>query len=368
MRPGAVFAMARKEARHLARDPLSLALLFLFPMIQLFLLGYAIRLDIMGAPIGILQESRDAAATEITARFEGSPAFSVVRRFGDRRALADALQNGDVWAAVVIPHDYARDLARGEARVQLILDGKDANTARLVRNYALALVDRYAQSLNGAAAGITVQDRTLFNEANESRYAIVPGIFVMVMGIVGALMTSLTIAREMESGSLVMLRTTPLTRGEFLVGKLIPYFFVGMADVLAIVAVAVFIFGVPLRGSPVALALVSALFLLVVMAQGALISLVAANQLLASQMVTVSTFLPSFLLSGFIYAIANMPVALQYLTLIVPARYLVALSKALFLKGVSPLALWWDVAALAVLFAVLATLLARRARALGLRP
>jgi ABC-2 type transport system permease protein len=367
MRARNVLAVARKESRHLARDRLSLALLFLLPLMQLFLLGYAIRLDIMGAPIGILQESRDAAANDLAARFETSRAFEVVRRFPDRRALADAVQAGEVWAAVVIPHDYARALATGEARVQLILDGKDANSARIVRNYALALVDQHARSLSDAAPPVTVEDRTWFNEANDSRNAIVPGIFVMVLGIVGALMTALTIAREMESGTLVMLRTTPLTRGEFLAGKLVPYFFVGMADVAATLAIAVFVFDVPLRGSLAALVLVSALFLLVVMMQGALISVVAGNQLLASQMAMVSTFLPSFLLSGFIFAIANMPVALQYLTLLVPARYFVSLSKALFLKGISPLLLWWEVAALAAVLAVLGVLLLRRAGSLGLR-
>jgi ABC-2 type transport system permease protein len=188
------------------------------------------------------------------------------------------------------------------------------------------------------------------------------------MSVVGALMTSLTIAREMESGNLVMLRTTPLARSEFLVGKLIPYFCVGMVDVLGAIAAAVFIFEIPLRGSVMSLALVSALFLLVVMTQGAYISLVAGNQMLASQMVQISTFLPSFLLSGVIYAIPNMPVVLQYITLIVPARYYVALSKAIFLKGIGPLILWGDMAALMVTLAVLGTLLARRASVLGLRP
>jgi ABC-2 type transport system permease protein len=271
-----------------------------------------------------------------------------------------------VWAALVIPHDYAADLARGAAKVQLILDGTDANTARLVRNYALALVNARAQALSGATPVIEVQTRTWFNEANESRYAIVPGVIVLVMSVVGALMTALTLAREVELGNIVMLRTTPLSRAEFLVGKLVPYFCVGMIDVLGAVAAAVLIFDVPLRGSVVAIASVSALFLLVVMCQGALLSLIAANQMLASQLVQITTFLPSFLLSGAIYAIGNMPLWLQYVTMIFPARYFVELSKGIFLKGVSPLMLWPDVAALAVILAVLATLLYRRAGRLGL--
>lgn len=362
-----VRAMARKEWWHLLRDARSLALMFLMPTMMLFLYGYAINLDVMRAPIGILQESRDAAANALAASFEASRAFDVVRRFADRRAMAEGIQKGTVWAALVIPKDYADRLASGQARVQLILDGTDANTARLVRNYAVGLVNGYALSLEGAASPITIETRTWFNEANVSRYAIVPGVIVMVMAVVGALMTSLTVAREMESGNLVMLRTTPLTRGEFLLGKMIPYFFVGMIDVLAAVAAAVFIFDIPLRGSVVSLTLVSALFLLIVMTQGVLISLVAGNQILASQMVQVTTFLPSFLLSGVVYAIANMPDAIQYLSLAVPARYYVTLSKSIFLKGVGPAVLWSQVFALVVVLVVLGVLLARKAGRLGLR-
>ncbi|MGE5667119.1 MAG: ABC transporter permease [Betaproteobacteria bacterium] len=361
-----VRAMARKETRHLLRDARSLALMFLMPTIMLFIYGYAIRLDITGAPLGILQESSDLASNELAAHFAASPAFQIVARYRDRKGLAASIQRGQVWAAVVIPRDYASELLHGNATVQLILDGTDANTARLVRNYALALVNAYALSVSGVSPYIEVDARTWFNETNESRYAIVPGVIVLVMSVVGALMTALTVAREMELGNVVMLRTTPLSRSEFIVGKLVPYFFVGMIDVLGAVAAAVFIFDIPFRGSVVAIASVSALFLLVVMCQGALLSLVAGNQMLASQLVQITTFLPSFLLSGAIYAIGNMPLWLQYATVIFPARYFVALSKGIFLKGVSPLTLWPSVAALGLLLVVLATLLYRRAGRLGL--
>ena len=361
-----VRAMAVKESRHLRRDARSLALMFLMPTIMLFLYGYAIRLDIMNAPVGILQESRDLASDELVAQFRGSPAFEVQRHFSGRHELAAAIEKGEVWAAIVVPRTFAVDLARGDARIQLILDGTDANTARLVRNYVLALVSGYAQSLARSPPYIDVDSRTWFNESHESRYAIVPGVIVLVMSTIGALMTALTVAREMELGNLVMLRTTPLTRGEFLVGKLLPYFFVGMADVLAAVAASVFVFDIPLRGSVASIASVSALFLLVVMCQGALISIVSGNQMLASQLVQVTTFMPSFLLSGAIYAIGNMPLWLQDVTLAFPARYYVVLSKSIFLKGISPLTLWPSVAALLAIFAVLAAVLYRRAGRLGL--
>jgi ABC-2 type transport system permease protein len=268
---------------------------------------------------------------------------------------------------VVIPSGFARDLQQGHARIQLILDGMDANTARLMRNEVLQLVNDQALELYQPPAMVRVEMRNWFNESSESRYSIVPGVIVMVMGVVGALMTALTIAREMESGNLVLLRTTPLTRGEFLLGKLLPYFVVGMIDVFGCVVAALFIFDVPLRGSLIELAAVSALFLMVVMAQGALISLLAGNQILASQLVQVTTFLPAFLLSGVIYAIANMPPAVQAVTAIIPARYFVTLSKAIFLKGTPVGVLWINIAALLLELVLLSGWMLRRARVLGLR-
>ncbi|MGZ5194656.1 MAG: ABC transporter permease [Ramlibacter sp.] len=362
-----ILAIARKEVRHLMRDRRSLAQMFLLPAMMLFIYGYAIRLDIVEAPIGILQEASDEPSRDLAAHFEAGSTFRVVRHYADRAALRDSVSKGEVWAALVIPADYARDLQAGHATVQLILDGMDANTARLMRNYSLQLVNNEALALKRPSAMVTVEARTWFNETNESRYAIVPGVIVMVMGVVGALMTALTIAREMESGNLVMLRTTPLSRSEFLLGKLLPYFVVGMIDVMGCVAAAVFIFDVPLRGSLIELAAVSALFLVVVMTQGALISLIAGNQILASQMVQVTTFLPAFLLSGVIYAIANMPQAVQVITAIVPARYFVVLIKAIFLKGAALAVLWINIAALLAVLAVLGALLVRRAGVLGLR-
>ncbi len=363
-----VRAIARKECWHLFRDPRSLAFILLMPTMLLFLFGYAIRLDITEAPIGVLQEARDGASNAIAACFDASHAFRVVQRFENRGELRAAIQSGEVWAGIVIPHDYGRALVRGQASVQLLLDGVDANTARLVRNYTLALVDDYARRLSTEALPIRIEDRTWFNEAKESRLAILPGVIAVVMAVVGALMTSLTVAREMEQGNLVMLRTTPLTRDEFLLGKLIPYFFIGMADLAVAVGAAVFIFDVPLRGPMMGLIAVSALFVLVVMVHGALISVNAGQQLLASQMALVSTFLPAFLLSGFIFAIENMPSALQYLTLLVPARYYVEITRAVFLKGITPLLLWTEIAALLLILLVLVIVIRRRAGKLGLLP
>lgn len=359
--------MARKEWWHLLRDPRSLGLILLMPTLLLFLFGYAIKLDITDAPLGLLQESRDAASDALAARMEGSEAFCVVH-YGSRREITAALQAGAIWGGLVIPYDYARDLARGAAKVQLLLDGVDANSARLLLNYVRAVVNSHALELSGTAPPIDIEERVWFNETRESQLAIIPGVIALVMAVIGALMTSLTIAREAEQGTLVMLRTTPLTRAEFLVGKLSPYLVIGMADLLIALTAATVMFGVPMRGSLTGLIMISALFVLVVMLQGSVISIVAGNQIVASQMALVATFLPAFLLSGFLFAIENMPVVLQYITYAVPSRYYVALTRAIFLKGVSPWLLWGQVAALALMLIVLSAVTLRQARKLGLLP
>lgn len=366
MRLQHIRAMARKEWWHLWRDPRSLAMILLMPTMQLFLFGYAIRLDILEVPLGLLQETYSTQANDLAAGFAASHAFDIVARFEDRAQLDAALHRGEVAAALVIPADFALAVRQGDADVQLIIDGTDANTARLVRNYAQALINNYALPSNLSRPALSIETRTWFNEAKESRYAIVPGVIAIVMAVIGALMTSLTIAREVEHGNIVMLRTTALTRAEFLLGKLAPYFVIGMVDLAVAVVAAVYLFNVPLRGSVFALVAVSAIFLLVVMFQGALISIIAGSQLLASQMSLVSTFLPAFLLSGFIFAIENMPVVLQYLTLAVPSRYYVALSKLIFLKGVSPLLLIAQVFALLVMLAIFARLTFVHTKRLGL--
>ncbi len=362
-----VRAMARKEWWHLLRDPRSLALMLLMPTMLLFLFGYAIRLDIADAPLAVLDESATAASRTLMARFDASHAFALRQGYASRRALREAIQRGEVWGALVIPADYARRLAQGGARVQLLLDGVDANTARLVQNYALLVLDDLAREA-GQRPALAIHDRVYYNETRESRLAIVPGVIALVMAVIGALMTSLTIAREMELGNLVMLRTTPLTRSEFLVGKLAPYFVLGMVDLAVATAAAVWVFDVPLRGGLPGLVGVSAIFLVVVMLQGALISILAGNQLLASQVALVQTFLPAFLLSGFVFAIENMPVVLQYITYTVPARFYVSLSKAIFLKGLAPWLLWGVTGPLLLMLLILVVLTWRRAAKLRLLP
>ncbi len=361
-----VRAVARKEWWHLMRDPRSLGLILLMPSMLLFLFGYALRLDITNLPLGVLQESNDATATAIVARFDASAAFDVVARYTDRRQLEADLQRGAVAAALVLPREMTRLLKERRGRMQLLLDGVDANSARLAQNYAQAIVNDYLEREGLVRLPLEIRDRTWFNEAKESRLAIVPGVISVVMAVIGALMTSLTFAREIEQGNLVMLRTTALRKGEFLLGKMLPYFIIGMADLAVATLSAVYLFDVPLRGSVIGLTMVSAMFLVVVMLQGALLSMIAGGQMLAAQMSLVTTFLPAFLLSGFVFAIENMPQALQYVTLIVPARYYVALSKLIFLKGVTPLLLWTEVAALGAIMLVLLGVVTLKARKLGL--
>ncbi|HYQ92460.1 MAG TPA: ABC transporter permease, partial [Candidatus Competibacteraceae bacterium] len=304
---------------------------------------------------------------ELAARFAASQAFQVVLSPSGRRVAIQALHAGTVWAVLVIPYDFRCQVSQEQAAVQWLLDGVDANSARLLRNYAQAIVEQYGQEL-GYRPPLRIQDRVRYNETRDSRLAIIPGVIAIVMAVVGAMMTALTIAREVELGNLVMLRTTPLNRREFLLGKLLPYFCIGMVELIVALAAAVWLFAMPLRGSLPWLILLSALFLGVVMLQGALLSSLAGSQLLASQMALLSTFLPAFLLSGFIFAIDNMPIVLRYLTLLVPARYYVTLSRVIFLKGVTPLVLWAEVLALLLMLLILYRLTLTQVEKLGLLP
>ncbi|PJA25950.1 MAG: hypothetical protein COX57_00710 [Alphaproteobacteria bacterium CG_4_10_14_0_2_um_filter_63_37] len=364
LNPRRIAAVANKEWRHMLRDSRSLALIIIMPVMLLFFFGYAISLDLKDAPIGVVIEDGDQVSRDLAARLEGAKTFEVAR-YPSRQDLEAAMHSEKLWAGVIVPHNFARDLQNGHAQVQLLLDGNDANTARLLRQFVELLLTSYAAEVAPAAA-IDLRPRVWFNEAADSRTAILPGTIVLVMAVIGALMTSLTVAREKEQGTLDLLRTTPLTRVEFVAGKLVPYFVIGMVDVAIAVAATVWLFDVPLRGSFAGLISVSAIFMVVVMLQGLLISIVTGQQMAAAEVALVSTFLPAFLLSGFIFAIANMPKVLQWLTVILPPRHFVTLTKAIFLKGLSPLALWWETAMLAGLGLVLLLAVLKQAKRLGL--
>jgi len=348
-----LWAIARKEALHIRRDPRSLGLAIGIPMLMITLFGYALTLDVDRVPLVVWDQSQTPASRDYLAQFTHSRYFHLQGMVDRYAALERAIDNRTAWVALIIPTDFASKLAAADSPgVQAIVDGSDSNTASIILGYiqgiTLGFNQRLALEQLRRATGTKLQPlldlraRVWFNPDLESRNYIIPGIIAVVMGLIAALLTSLTVAREWERGTMEQLISTPVKPAELILGKLLPYFVIGMVDVLIALVMALFLFHVPLRGSVPLLLLVSACFIIGTLAQGILISTLARQQLLASQLAMVSTFLPAFLLSGFTFAIANMPVPVQVVTYIVPARYFVALVKGIFLRGVGLEAMWPD--------------------------
>jgi len=330
-------ALVRKETYQVIRDPSSILIAFVLPLILLFLFGYGVSLDATRTRIGVVVETMTPLTQDLAASFAGSRYFEV-RQGRDRREFEDALVIGEVRGIVVIPATFVSDFAaHNSPQVQVIVDGTDPNTANFVQGYAQGVVATWmrqrASETPREAAGITVEQRFWFNPELTSRYFLVPGSIAIVMTLIGTLLTALVVAREWERGTMEAMMATPVTAFELLAGKIIPYFILAMASMTLCVLVAVVLFGVPFRGSLLALYAISAAFLLPALGQGLLISAATRNQFLASQLALLSAFLPAFLLSGFLFEIGSMPVIIQWISLIVPARYLIPSLQTVFLAG-----------------------------------
>ena len=368
--PRRLRAVARKETLHVLRDPLALGIAIVLPMIMLMIFGYALTLDLDRVPLSVWDQSRTPQSRELVSRFAGSRYFSIREYARNHADIAEALDHSTAMMGLVVPYDFGRQDAAGRSTsVQVIADGTDANTATLAIAYAQSIVSAYSQGLQveqvrRATGGsprtpLELRPRAWFNTDLESRVYIVPGLIAVIMMLIAALLTSLTVAREWETGTMEQLIATPVRSPELILGKLAPYFVVGMLDMLLSVLAGRFLFGVPIRGSVALLFGVSAIYLVGALALGIFISAAAKSQLLASQAAFVATFLPAFLLSGFMFDIANMPKAMQAFTYLVPARYFVAFLRGLYLKGAG-LGQLWPECLLMVLFAGLMLLLSIR--------
>lgn len=370
MNPARVRAVARKELLHILRDPRSLGMGIAIPMLMLLLFGYALSLDVDRVPALVWDQSRTAESRELVSRFAGSRYFAILGQMDSYGAIEQALDQGEALLALVIPTGFAADLAAGRpAAVQVLIDGSDANTAEITRGYAQAVIADYNRQVllewahrrgaEVAGAAVDLRTRAWYNPDLESRNYIIPGLIAVIMMVIAALLTSLTVAREWETGTMEQLLSTPLKGPELILGKLLPYFGIGLLDVLLAVLMGEFLFGVPLRGSVALLFALAALFLTGALALGMVISIVAKSQLVASQAAIILTFLPAFLLSGFMYDIANMPRMVRGITHLVPARYFVAILKGIYLKGVGLEVLALPAGLLAI-FGAAMVLLARR--------
>ena len=363
-------AVARKEVVQILRDARSLIIVLIMPVVLVLLFGYGVNLDLKGLPVYVYDRDGSQQSQDLLKRFQASAYFDVVRVVNDYPALTRSLDDGHAKMAIVVPWDFSERLRNGlPTQVQALVDGTDDNTANVLIGYAQAVVQGYSSDIQldwlrnhgqlAQPASVSIETRTWYNEDLESSAFIVPGVLALVMSVIGAFLTSLTIAREWERGTMEQLISTPVTPLEIMLGKLAPYFVIGMFDVIVCALIAIYWFEVPFRGSFLTLLVSSAMFLVVVLSLGFFISVIAGSQLAASQAALLITFLPAFLLSGFLYSIEQMPVVLQWITRILPARYYVSVLKKIFLKGTPTALLYADLVPLAGFTLVLAVLATR---------
>jgi ABC-2 type transport system permease protein len=366
-------AVAKKESLHVFRDPRSLGLGLAIPMLLLFLFGYALTLDVDHVHLVVWDQSQTTASRDFISRFTGSRYFSLKSHAANYRAIEQAIDRRDALIAVVVPVDFAQRLGAGKrAEVQVIVDGSDSNTATFALGYAEAAALSFSRDVAVTALRrsglpppdplLDVRPRVWFNSDLVSKNYIFPGLIAVIMMVITALLTSLTVAREWETGTMEQLISTPLTGPELIVGKLIPYFVIGIFDLILSVIVGDFVYGIPLRGSLTLLFGLSVLFLTGALSFGVLISIVTKSQRLASQLAMVTTMLPAFLLSGFIFPIDNMPLPIRAITHIISARYFVVILRGIYLKDVGLEVLAGEVIFLAAFGAVVIAVSIRKFR------
>jgi len=364
-----VVTIAKKESIQIMRDPRSMALAFFIPALLIVLFGYALTLDVDNVPLTIWNQDNSQISKDFIRNFKNSRYFQIVGYHNNYRDLIYQLDSDRAIMFMVIPKDFSKRLSLKEAApVQIALDGSDSNTARFAMGYAESVVATYNNNLKVNAvtessimnpAPVDVRQRCWFNPNRESSYFIIPGNIAVIITIIAALLTSLTISKEWERGTMEQLISTPVRGNELIFGKLIPYFVIGFIDLVIAVFMGIYIFQVPFRGSLVVLFTLSSIFLVGALALGIYISIFAKNQRLASQISILATFLPTYLLSGFMFAIFNMPAAIRAITFLVPARYFMVILRGIFLKGIGIVPLATSVIFL-VVFAGVTLLLANR--------
>jgi ABC-2 type transport system permease protein len=361
-------AVAQKEFLHILRDPRSLTMALALPLLMILLFGYALTLDVDRIPTIVYDSDLSPESRELVSLFQGSRYFSILGSTGSYQAIEEMVNSDRCILGLVIPKDYSRDLlSRRSPQIQMLFDGSDSNTASIALGYANAIVQSFAADLRSRAqnrmgAGVAhppvdARLRIWYNGQLKSKNYIVPGLIAIILMIIGSLMTSLTLAREWEMGTMEQLLSTALRPAEVAMGKMSAYFVLGLVDMLLTVVVGVVIFQVPQRGSYLFLVMSGCLFLVGALFWGILISALSRTQLLAYQLAMLTSFLPAFLLSGFVFAIENMPVPVQVATRFFPTRYFVTILKGIFLRGVGIEVLFLEIGFLTA-YAVLVFLVA----------
>jgi len=346
-------AIAHKEFLHILRDPRSLASALGQPLIMLIIFGWALSLDLDHIPTFIYDLDQTPQSRELIREFHGSRYFDIIQDVHSYRPIDQNIDTRQCLLAVVVPDDFSKNLSLGkEAQVQLLIDGSDSNTAAIALGYAESVVAGYSQrpqqtvqsmrSGNVMQGGVEPRIRVWYNPDLLSQNFIVPGLIAVILMVIAANLSSLTIAREWENGTMEQLLSTPVRPSELALGKLSAYFAVGMVDMLICLCVGVFAFGVPLKGSLVLLMVSSCIFLFGSLGLGIMISASNRTQIKAYQIAMMTSFLPAFLLSGFVYSVSNMPRVIQIIALFVPARYFVNILRGIFLKGIGLEILWFN--------------------------
>ncbi len=363
--------MVRKEFIHVLRDWRSLTLAIAIPVILILLFGYALDLDLDKVPTVVWDQSHTPESRELVSMFDGSPYFSIEDYHDNYRDLQKSISGGRAIVALVIPGDFAECIhGNREVDIQVIVDGSDANTGRLAIGYATGLGLIYnlkigAKRVNlmggpGMSLPVEMEPRAWYNPDLRSTYNIIPGIIALVMVVIAAMLTSVTVAREWEMGTMEQLISTPIRAPELVFGKVVPYFAIGMLDVAIAVILGEYLFGVPLRGSVALLFGMAVIFLAGALFFGLMLSITLKAQVLSNQMALLGSFLPTLLLSGFVFAIENMPHWLQFITYIVPARYFIALLRGIYLKGIGLEIMWFNALLLTVYAVVMIALANKR--------
>ena len=363
----AFLGFVRKETLHLLRDRQTLAILLLFPVVQVLIFGFAVRTDVRDIAIAIVDPTPDVATRELRERIAASDRFHVVAVAPSTAGLELGFRRGTVRQALVLPTDVERRLGRGDSlSVQLLTDGSDPNTGGIMQGYATAIVERwYRESVRDSGRlRIEPQTRMRYNPTLESAHLFVPGLVAFVLTIISALMTAISITREKETGTMEMLLVSPIRPHAIVVGKVIPYIVLGFVSVLLVLVASRTVFGVPLRGSVVLLLAESGLYIVTALALGIVISTVAPNQRTAMLAALAGLMMPTLLLSGFIFPLDSLPRPLQLLSYLVPARWFLTIVRGIMIKGAGLATLWQETL---ILVGMTLFLLVRGSRGLAIR-
>ena len=363
----AFLGFVRKETLHLLRDRQTLAILILFPVVQVLIFGFAVRTDVRDIAIAIVDPTPDVATTELRERIDASDRFHIVGVASSAQGLDLQFRHGSIRQALVLPTDVERRLGRGDSLpVQLLTDGSDPNTGGIMQGYATAIVQRWYRDAVPAEGAIRIetQARMRYNPTLESSHLFVPGLVAFVLTIVSALMTAISISREKETGTMEMLLVSPIRPTAIVAGKVVPYIVLGFVSVLLVLVAARTVFGVPLRGSLVLLLAESGLYIVTALALGIVISTVAPNQRTAMIAALAGLMMPTLLLSGFIFPLDSLPQPLQWLSYVVPARWFLTIVRGIMIKGAGLATLWQETL---ILIGMTLFLLAKGSRGLAIR-